>query len=193
MMKQQPITISMIYSIAEADFSQLDDQSLVILDLMHTLIDPSDDEKLIEALFADIVAKLQVDKVKIMVLSHHNIADDQAMESCFIMLKNLSIDLSDSFANTTLALPMFDTLLEKKPVYFKGILFTNGYPKTEVLNDFLLETQFVPSKIVFVDDHLEYVESLNRFAIKKEIPFQGYHYTGADRHKVILVDTKRYF
>ena len=192
-MNKQPLSIGIIHSIAEADFSHLDDQSLVIFDLIHTLIDPADDEALIEQLFAHIITVLQAQKVKVIIVSHLNIADNETMERCFMMLKNLSIDVRASFADTVLALPMFDTLLKAKPMYFKGILFTNGYPKTEVLGDFLHETQFVPSKIIFIDDHLEYVESLNRFAIKKEIPFQGYHYTGADKAAVILVDTGRYF
>jgi len=193
MINKQPITISVIHSVAEADFSHLDDHSLVIFDLIHTLIDPADDETLIETLFADIIATLQARQVKVIILSHLNVADNQTMERCFMMLKELAIDLSPSFADTMLPLPMFDTLLESKPVYYKGILFTNGYPKTEVLGDFLHETNYVPSKIIFIDDHLEYVESLNRFAIKKEIPFQGYHYTGADKAAVVLVDTKVYF
>ena len=192
-MNEHLINISVIQSIAQVDFSQVDEHALVVLDLMHTLIDPADDEHLIEPLFADIIAQLQERSVKVIILSHFNVADHQTMESCYEMLKKLEIDLSNSFSTNLLELPMFDTILSAKPVYYKGILFTNRYPKTEALSEFLHETHLVPSKIVFVDDHLEYVESLNRFAIKKEIAFQGYHYTGADKDRVIIIDSPQYF
>lgn len=69
--------------------------------------------------------------------------------------------------------------LERNPVFYKGILATDTELKGPVLGAFLDQMKFKPHKIVMFDDHLHFLESVQKECEKRGIAFQGYQYQGA--------------
>lgn len=69
--------------------------------------------------------------------------------------------------------------LERNPVFYKGILATDLALKGPVLGAFLDQVKLNPHKIVMFDDHLHFLESVQKECKKRGIAFQGYQYQGA--------------
>ena len=67
------------------------------------------------------------------------------------------------------------------PLYEDGVLFSKGYSKGEVLQVFLDEVSFTPSEIIFIDDLECNLDSVEQVAKEMNIPFRGFHFTGAKR------------
>jgi hypothetical protein len=65
------------------------------------------------------------------------------------------------------------------PVFKQGVLASSSYPKGEVLIAFLREIGWKPSKVIFVDDRIEYIQSVELELGKKGIPLISFHYLGA--------------
>lgn len=65
---------------------------------------------------------------------------------------------------------------DSKPVFKKGILFADKTPKGETLKLFLEKLNFKPKKIVFIDDYIEYINSVANAAQELNIDFVGIHY-----------------
>lgn len=65
------------------------------------------------------------------------------------------------------------------PVFKEGILGTAKYPKGEVLIAFLQKIDFKPSKIIFVDDRMVYIQSVETELQKAGIPSISFYYTAA--------------
>ena len=97
-------------------------------------------------------------------------------------LKNLGYHFEDSWQNTPEII--FEDLLTEYegtfPIFAEGVLFTNNIPKGKVLQAFLAYKQYMPHKIVFIDDRLEYLESVREIAKEAAIPYTGIHYTTMD-------------
>lgn len=73
------------------------------------------------------------------------------------------------------------------PVFKKGVLASAKYPKGRVLSAFLKHIQWKPSQIVFVDDRMEYINSVEAELEKENIPHVSFHYTAAT-NKVCQLD-----
>lgn len=70
---------------------------------------------------------------------------------------------------------------EKHPaIFLKGVLCSCKYPKGEVLVAFLKEINWKPKHVYFIDDRLHNLQSVEKSLSAMNIPFVGYHYTGAD-------------
>src|SRR4029077_4286449 len=65
------------------------------------------------------------------------------------------------------------------PLYEEGILFSKGYKKGEVLKTFFKQCNFHPSKVIFIDDLYENLDSVKDELIDLNIEFKGYQYIGA--------------
>lgn len=66
-----------------------------------------------------------------------------------------------------------------QPVFKQGVLASAKYPKGQVLVEFLRQVQWKPSKVIFVDDRMEYIESVETELSKEQIPLISFHYTAA--------------
>lgn len=95
-------------------------------------------------------------------------------------LKMLDIDFSVAFGRL---IQIRLTELSKKnhpsPIFEKGILFSKGYSKGEVLEAFLKRINWKPSKVIFIDDLAENLCSLKEHLDALNIPFEGFQYLGA--------------
>ncbi len=96
-------------------------------------------------------------------------------------LNSLGIHFENSFPSITCV--SFDEMkLEGKraPLFYRGILFSKGYEKGEVLNAFLEQIEMVPSQIIFFDDLESNIQSCDTSLQEMQIPFSGIEYRGAD-------------
>ncbi len=61
------------------------------------------------------------------------------------------------------------------PVYKDGIIYTNHYPKGEVLGAFLAQMNIQAKSIIFVDDKISNINSVENFCKSANIKYLGIH------------------
>lgn len=94
-------------------------------------------------------------------------------------LRRLGINFSygSSFPKENIEFTEFPSFRGTFPLYENGILYSNVTPsKGAVLAAFLNKTSHRPSRIVFVDDSLENLQSVEAELKKQGIDFLGIHY-----------------
>lgn len=64
------------------------------------------------------------------------------------------------------------------PIFNRGVLFTEGFSKAEVLAAFLRKVEVKPSRIVFIDDLSRNLQQMDAKLAKMKIPHSGFHYQG---------------
>ncbi|MDR3623554.1 MAG: DUF2608 domain-containing protein [Chlamydiales bacterium] len=99
------------------------------------------------------------------------------------VLKQFDIDFSKSFSTKQI---YFDNIEKKETEYslFKdGVLFLGDEKTTKgaLLVQFLKKVQWTPKKVIFIDDKMSHLTSVEAALNKAKIPFQGYQYKGADK------------
>lgn len=65
------------------------------------------------------------------------------------------------------------------PIYKKGVLFTHVQSKGHALIAFLQKINWRPASVVFVDDKMRYLESVQQELARYHIPFTGFNYVAA--------------
>ncbi len=65
------------------------------------------------------------------------------------------------------------------PMLKSGIIFTSGLDKGMVLEYILKKYNYYPKTIIFIDDLIENVKSLQQICFKLNIDFYGFHYRAA--------------
>ncbi|MGI9215313.1 MAG: DUF2608 domain-containing protein, partial [Gammaproteobacteria bacterium] len=65
------------------------------------------------------------------------------------------------------------------PMLKSGIIFTSGLDKGIVLEYILKKYNYYPKTIIFIDDLIENVKSLQQICFKLNIDFYGFHYRAA--------------
>lgn len=88
-------------------------------------------------------------------------------------LKEFNIDFSQ---DSSLYGPLSFTLEGSQPSFKHGILFTDKSSKGEVLALWLEAVKWKPTLIVFIDDYLPNLQSVEALAFELRIPFIGFHY-----------------
>jgi hypothetical protein len=95
-------------------------------------------------------------------------------------LKKLSIEFDYSFPGLTeVALNKLVKYNSTTPLYKKGILFCNRHSKGDVLGAFLDTLKWQPTQILFIDDKIESLESVQHELKKRKMNYLGLHYTAA--------------
>lgn len=84
-------------------------------------------------------------------------------------LKTIGIDFSKSKSNS----------LHDHDLFFDGIFFTSGKLKGPVLVDILTRSEYRPNKIIFVDDRLKQIQSVDLAMQEMGIPCDCYWYRRA--------------
>lgn len=76
---------------------------------------------------------------------------------------------------------IFDQFKGKRslPVYKQGVLASARYPKGEVLLEFLKHVQWKPSKVIFIDDRLDFIASVESELEREQVPHVSFYYTAA--------------
>lgn len=140
---------------------------------------------LIEPIISDIIQNLENKKIKTIALTSFNTG---SMGGDIILslpqwryekLKNKGIDFSPSFGNQEIIFDHFTSKAHRHPMFYKGILLTDAFSKGEILGAFLDRVNWKPSNVIFFDDRLNYLESVEEEMKNRGIPFKGYLYKGA--------------
>lgn len=80
--------------------------------------------------------------------------------------------------------PVPEELKSLKPDYFfNGIIFSKHIPKGDLLQILFQELNYTPSLILFVDDKLEQVKSVEEALKEAGIPFIGFWYRRAEKDR----------
>ncbi|MDF2549190.1 MAG: hypothetical protein K0S07_257 [Chlamydiales bacterium] len=66
-----------------------------------------------------------------------------------------------------------------KPLFKEGIIFSDSVDKGRVLEVFLEKAKLHPKRLIFVDDKLKNIESVQDCCTKRKIAFTGFQYTEA--------------
>lgn len=126
-----------------------------------------------ESHIPDLIKQLTDQGIAVMALSTRSLF---IAERTLEQLDAINIHFSLSSVDTNdLVLPM------KYPCYYKnGILFTGNNDKGKALQSFLNSMNYYPSAIIFVDDKMKYLLSVEKTANKLNVPFYGIRYSGCD-------------
>lgn len=99
-------------------------------------------------------------------------------------LKKLGIDFSLSFPKVkSIYFKNMHIYQNYYPVYKGGILLCNheNNSKGEVLKEFLDQIDWKPKKVIFLDDDIKNVESMEKALKELSIEHMGLHYKGAEK------------
>lgn len=72
------------------------------------------------------------------------------------------------------------------PVFYKGILSTDGPEKGPVLKEFLNRVEWTPQQVIFIDNEWNYLLSVEQTMKEIDIPFLGIHYRAIERHEAVF-------
>lgn len=137
--------------------------------------------QLVDPEFSSIIQYLQQNKIKTIALTAipsksfgviPSMADWRVQQ-----LQRFDINFSQAF-------PDFSTLSfnlqSGNPSFEHGILFADTTPKGEALLALLEKIKWTPSKIIFIDDRLHYLQSVEEMTGKLGIDFVGFHYKASE-------------
>lgn len=96
-------------------------------------------------------------------------------------LKKLGFDFSLSFSKVGFIQFPKANNKEFYPVFQSGILFSSQHPKGETLHSFLKAIHWYPKQVIFIDDRLDFLQSVEQVMQKCRIKFIGFHYTAAQK------------
>lgn len=107
----------------------------------------------------------------------------------FEQLKKVGIDFSYSFTlEEPLVLSVFkdDFLIESHGSIFakRGIVFAGEFNKGDVLKAFLKSIEWMPKRIIFIDDNRSWINSVDKMCEEFNIDFLGLHYIGAEKMSI---------
>ncbi len=135
-----------------------------------------------------LIKELQARSIKVMVLTRFGLsAEDATKNNRRQDLLNYGVDLTSSFPDHKKII--FSSLASSKhtPNFDRGIL-SNGTScsKGPLLNTFLKHINWWPRRVLFVDNSVEHLFSVQEALAKLNIPFEGFQYTGAQRMPAIF-------
>lgn len=168
----------------------IDSLSVEEKDYFIGLLATDSGSQLVEESISEIIRKIKFHQAKVIALTAIPSGKIDNIENMTIwrqkQLFNHGIDLSSSFQEDKLiVLDEFSKNLNSYPSFFKGILTANGIgvaSKGDVLVSFLNKMQYMPRRIIFFDDHLFHLESVEKAIsiISPSTSFIGFHYLGAE-------------
>ncbi len=150
--------------------------SKVLLQKESILVDPKAPD-LIKSLHARKIPTIALTAADSGKLGHiENMADWRIHE-----LKSLDLDFTPAFPHHELM--EFPTQKEmcSNPTFKGGILFTSDHPKGDILKAFLEKLSWRPKKVLFIDDKLSYIESVETTMKELGIECISFHYSAAEK------------
>lgn len=154
-------------------------------DYLHAQVLLQSKTSLVDPQFQPLIKALQNKKIPAIALTAAPTGKVGSIESMadwrIAELKQFGIDFSSAFPDVHLLEFPKRAGKEFPPAYKAGVLFSSHHPKGDVLRQFLAAIQWIPSKVVFIDDRLDYLQSTESAMQVLGIPFTGFHYTAAER------------
>lgn len=151
---------------------------------LQSIIGLEAEEMLMDAKFPALIKQLQKAGVPVMALTaletgeYGKIRDSESWR--LSRLRQFDLNFKPSFANNV---PMTLTEIHATeghyPTFKDGVLFSNRHCKGDVLIAFLDRIGLKPTVILFMDDTLKQLESVQSAAAARGIPFTGLHYVAS--------------
>jgi hypothetical protein len=140
---------------------------------------------LIQDIIVQIIKDLQNRAVRTMALTNLSSLDSDIWDwkrLRYSQLNKLNINFNNSFEKKYIILENLVGDDDGHPIFYEGILATNRVNKGIVLVEFLKKIGWIPKRIIFFDDSLANILSVEEELRKlnPEIEFHGYHYIKAD-------------
>jgi len=136
--------------------------------------------QLVDKTLPSTIAKLQKKGAKIIALTSFKASDNHAIKhQRYNALREHGIDFSKAFPrHKDLTLTMLQQN-GKSPTFSRGILSNAGvFSKGDVLRAFFDAIKWQPKRVIFYDDRLDNIESVQRALQPLNIAFEGFVYTG---------------
>ncbi len=135
-----------------------------------------------EEFLPELISRLQVKGIKVIALTAMywgNIGIFSAIEDWRIEeLNGLGYDFSNSYALPAAILAVPESAYS--PLYKEGIIFTGKVPKGIALKTFIEHSGWRPKKVIFIDDTLKFVESVENEMAACGIETVSLHYLAAE-------------
>jgi hypothetical protein len=170
-------------------FQDLDiEQASMLINCMTSF--PSE---LVDPEAAQVIENLQAQNIKVIACTASMTGAlgpyERAESMRFDALKKQNIDFSRAFPTSNdMELSDIKGFLQRSPVFYKGILFSNGLKnkpcKGEAILSLLEALAFSPKIIIFVDDKTHYLADVEA-SLKAQMPhvvFKGIEFTGETMH-----------
>lgn len=156
----------------------INNSQLPEFDYLISIIVNSAATELVDSHFVGLIKQLQEHQIPMLVLSSNVSGQTGMIDNLTIQrheeLKKFDIHFTDSIFTSTKSLYSVEG---HSPQFYKGLLFTDKATKGNVLKTFLMEQQYLPRLIVFIDDREEMLSSVAKACKELNIPFKGIHYT----------------
>jgi len=110
-------------------------------------------------------------------------------------LRKLGIDFSKSAPyKNSLVFNNLATYRGNYSTYRDGVLFVNGttVSKGEAFLSFLNKTNFLPNKVIFIDDREENLKNVEVAIQSLPIEYQGLHYLGAQHYPSEIISEETF-
>ncbi len=145
------------------------------------------EEELMDPLFPSLISEIEQNGITIMGLTALETGElgliSHVEDWRISQLNKFSIHFSSTFEPfAPIFFTEFSSTYRSNPLFKEGIIFTDGVPKGEILISFFKKVDWAPSKILFVDDTLEQIQSVESAANKLGIEFIGLHYVAAEKN-----------
>lgn len=143
-----------------------------------------------EATTVSTVKQLQAQGAKVIALTSSNTGRYGIIENMqqyrFGNLHEVGLDFSSSFAIAEISFQQLANQDENPPVFYRGVLCSDGSTKGKTLAAFLDAVGFKPTKILFFDDLYHNCKSVVDEMKQRGLDIQCYHYRAAYKEKIKL-------
>jgi hypothetical protein len=165
---------------------------LHVLDLkrreyLQSILALESEEELMDRSFQSLIEEMQKNNVLVIGLTALETGEygkiKQLEDWRLSQLKKFHIDFSSEFRDyNSIILTECNSYNGHYPLFKNGVvLFTNRQPEGEVLSNFLKKVGWMPNKILFMDDSIDQIKSVESAAKILGIEFIGFHYTAAEK------------
>ena len=145
--------------------------SIMITQRSVDLIDPN---------IPGIIKELQSNDIKTMALTAMQTGPYGQIESMedwrYEELRKLDIDFRTAFPEYPHIIFEDMNKTYGQPVFKQGILASSRHTKGDVLVAFLKHIRWHPKKVIFIDDHIEFIDSVSEEMKSRGIQFSGFHF-----------------
>ena len=139
----------------------------------------------VEPQTASFIKKLQDRGIKVIALTNWPTRELGSIPSMatwrFDKLVQVGINFSASFEPQEIVFNNGQAAGGKQPMFYKGILLTDGATKGAVLGKFLDVVHYKPDQIIFFDDQAKQIESVKNEASARGITYHGFIYKAAEK------------
>ena len=154
---------------------------------LQSILALESEEELIDSSLPLLIKRLQKNKIHLIGLTALETGEygkiKQLEDWRINQLKKFKIDFSSEFQGyNPIHLTECTSYNNHYPLFKNGVIFSNRQSKGEVLAIFLQKIGWMPNKIVFIDDSINQIKSVELAAEKLDIAFIGFHYTAAEKN-----------